>query len=146
MSLKSESRTASSGQKKNTHLQPEAIFADKLPVVPWGDNPTRGTCRQRLAGAENKWLSCANLVPHGFSFCFGALSRYSGFQAGVFTPEIIYEGTFVINKNKSPKDESFVSVREEFVRPLGGRHSREARVRARFRRMRMEFEHRSYYW
>ena len=37
----------------------------------------------------------------------------------MFTPEIIYEGTFVINKNKSPKDESFVSVREEFVRPLG---------------------------
>ena len=27
--------------------------------------------------------------------------------------------------------------REEFVRPLGGRHSREARVRARFRRMRI---------
>ena len=51
-----------------------------------------------------------------------------------------------INNNKSPKDESFVSVREEFVRPLGGRHSREARVRARFRRMRMEYEHRSYYW
>ena len=25
--------------------------------------------------------------------------------------------------------------REEFVRPLGGRHSREGRVRARFRRM-----------
>ena len=42
-----------------------------------------------------------------------------------------------INNNKSPKDESFVSVREEFVRPLGGRHSREARVRARFRRMRI---------
>ena len=39
-----------------------------------------------------------------------------------------------------------VSVgREEFVRPLCGRHSREGRVRARFRRMRMEFEHRSYY-
>jgi len=53
--------------------------------------------------------------------------------------------TFVINKNKSPKDESFVSVREEFVRPLGGRHSREARVRARFRRMRIVFELRSYY-
>ena len=35
--------------------------------------------------------------------------------------------------------------REEFVRPLCGRHSREGRVRARFRRMRMEFEHRSYY-
>ena len=30
--------------------------------------------------------------------------------------------------------------REEFVRPLGGRHSREARVRARFRRMRMKFD------
>ena len=29
--------------------------------------------------------------------------------------------------------------REEFVRPLGGRHSREARVRARFRRMRILF-------
>ena len=45
------------------------------------------------------------------------------------------------NNNKSPKDESFVSVsegREEFVRPLGGRHSREGRVRARFRRMRIE--------
>ena len=27
--------------------------------------------------------------------------------------------------------------REEFVRPLGGRHSREGRVRARFRRMRI---------
>jgi len=26
---------------------------------------------------------------------------------------------------------------ENFVRPLGGRHSREARVRARFRRMRI---------
>ena len=49
------------------------------------------------------------------------------------TPEIIIK----INNNKSPKDESFVSVREEFVRPLGGRHSREARVRARFRRMRI---------
>ena len=35
-----------------------------------------------------------------------------------------------------------MSVREEFVRPLGSRHSREARVRARFRRMRMESEHR----
>ena len=42
-----------------------------------------------------------------------------------------------LNNNKSPKDESFVSVREEFVRPLGSRHSREARVRARFRRMRI---------
>ena len=30
--------------------------------------------------------------------------------------------------------------REEFVRPLGGRHSREARVRARYRRMRIEFK------
>ena len=50
-----------------------------------------------------------------------------------------------LNNNKSPKDESFVSVREEFVRPLGGRHSREARVRARFRRMRIVFELRSYY-
>ena len=52
------------------------------------------------------------------------------------------------NNNKSPKNDSFVSVsegREEFVRPLCGRHSREGRVRARFRRMRMEFEHRSYY-
>ena len=28
---------------------------------------------------------------------------------------------------------------EEFVRPMGGRHSREARVRARFRRMRILF-------
>ena len=45
-----------------------------------------------------------------------------------------------INSNKSPKDESFVSVsegRRKFVRPLGGRHSREAFVRARFRRMRI---------
>ena len=45
----------------------------------------------------------------------------------------------IIN-NKSPKDESFVSVsegRRKFVRPLGGRHSREAFVRARFRRMRI---------
>ena len=51
------------------------------------------------------------------------------------------------NNNKSPKDESFVSVSEgrgKFVRPLGGRHSREGRVRARFRRMRLESEHRSY--
>ena len=46
---------------------------------------------------------------------------------------------YLIN-NKSPKDESFVSVREEFVRPLGSRHSREARVRARYRRMRIEFK------
>ena len=30
--------------------------------------------------------------------------------------------------------------REEFVRPLGGRHSREGRVRARFRRMRIELK------
>ena len=60
-------------------------------------------------------------------------TSYSGFQAGVSTPEIIIK----INNNKSPKDESFVSVREEFVRPLGSRHSREARVRARFRRMRI---------
>ena len=29
---------------------------------------------------------------------------------------------------------------ENFVRPLGGRHSREARVRARYRRMRIEFK------
>ena len=44
------------------------------------------------------------------------------------------------NNKKSPKDESFVSVsegRRKFVRPLGGRHSREAFVRARFRRMRI---------
>ena len=34
--------------------------------------------------------------------------------------------------------------RGKFVRPLGGRHSREGRVRARFRRMRLESEHRSY--
>ena len=29
-------------------------------------------------------------------------------------------------------------MREKFVRPLGGRQSREGRVRARFRRMRVE--------
>ena len=68
-------------------------------------------------------------------------TSYSGFQAGVSTPEIIIK----INNNKCPKDESFVSVREEFVRPLGGRHSREARVRALYRRMRIECKYRSYY-
>ena len=35
--------------------------------------------------------------------------------------------------------------REEFGRPLGGRHSREARVRALYRRMRIESKYRSYY-
>ncbi len=29
-------------------------------------------------------------------------------------------------------------MREKFVRPLGGRHCREGRARARFRRMRVE--------
>ena len=34
------------------------------------------------------------------------------------------------NNKKSPEDESFVSVRAEevFVRPLGGRHSRECAI------------------
>ena len=35
------------------------------------------------------------------------------------------------NNNKSPKEESFVSVSEgrgKFVRPLGGRHSRECAI------------------
>ena len=44
--------------------------------------------------------------------------------------------------NKSPKDETFVSVSEErgkFVRPPGGRHSRESAIR-RFRRTRIESE------
>ena len=35
--------------------------------------------------------------------------------------------------------------REEFVRPLGGRHSREARVRALYRRTCIESKYRSYY-
>ena len=49
------------------------------------------------------------------------------------TPEIII---------KSPKDESFVSASEErgkFVRPPGGRHSRESAIR-RFRRTRIGSE------
>ena len=44
------------------------------------------------------------------------------------------------NNKKSPEDEWFVSVREgNFVRPPGGRHSRESAIR-RFRRTRIESE------
>ena len=45
------------------------------------------------------------------------------------------------NNKKSPEDEWFVSARgeENFVRPLGGRHSRESAIR-RFRRTRIESE------
>ena len=45
------------------------------------------------------------------------------------------------NNKKSPEDEWFVSARgeENFVRPLGGRHSRESAIR-RFRRTRIASE------
>ena len=46
----------------------------------------------------------------------------------------------VDNNKKSPEDEWFVSVREgNFVRPPGGRHSRESAIR-RFRRTRIGSE------
>ena len=80
---------------------------------------------------------------------------------GRLPSKVLYEGTFVpsyelpsfntrylrtkvrINKTliiKSPEDEWFVSVREgNFVRPPGGRHSRESAIR-RFRRTRIGSE------